>query len=70
MGQRADAFDDAADLEEGIEAIESIVADVEAADEQVGELTATIPELRSALEDAHAEADGDADEDETTEDEG
>jgi hypothetical protein len=66
MGQRADAFDDAADLEEGIEAIESIVADVEAADEQVGELTATIPELRSALEDAHAEAD----EDETTEDEG
>ncbi|MFT4933078.1 MAG: hypothetical protein ACI91T_002983, partial [Natronomonas sp.] len=65
MGERADAFDDAADLEAEIEAIEDIVADVESAEEQVGELTATIPELRSALEEVHVEAsEGEGDEDE------
>jgi len=56
MGERADAFDDAADLEEAIEDIEAVVADLESAEEQVGELTATIPELRSGLEDARGDA--------------
>ena len=69
MGERADAFDDAADLEEKIETVEDIVADVESAEEQVGELTATIPELRDALEDAHADAEESDDDAEESEDE-
>jgi len=69
MGERADAFDDAADLEEKIETVEDIVADVESAEEQVGELTATIPELRGALEDAHADAEESDDDAEESEDE-
>ena len=69
MGERADAFDDAADLEEKIETVEDIVADVESAAEQVGELTATIPELRDALEDAHADAEESDDDAEESEDE-
>ena len=68
MGERADAFDDAADLEEEIETVEGIVADVESAAEQVGELTATIPELRGALEDAHADVEESADDAEASED--
>ncbi len=66
MGERADAFDDAEDLADRIEETESILADVAEAHEQVGELTGTIPQLRSQLEDAaaaaDAAADGDADE--------
>ncbi|WP_252699990.1 DUF5790 family protein [Natronosalvus vescus] len=62
MGERADAFDDADDLEEEIEAIETALEDITSAGEQVGDLTATIPALRGTL----AEADGD-DEDEDDE---
>ncbi|MFB6269218.1 MAG: DUF5790 family protein [Halobacterium sp.] len=54
VGERADAFDDPDDLEADIEAVESVLGDVETAREQVGELASTIPELRSALEEAHA----------------
>ena len=66
MGERADAFEDAADLEAEIGELEEILADVEAAREQVGELASTIPELKSSLEDAAAageEADPEADAD-------
>jgi hypothetical protein len=52
MGERADAFDDADDLAEEIEAVEDLVTDIEEAREQVGDLTSTVPQLRSALEDA------------------
>ncbi|MFB6184440.1 MAG: DUF5790 family protein [Haloarculaceae archaeon] len=52
MGERADAFEDAADLADDIEAVEDLVADVADAREQVGDLTGTIPQLKSALEDA------------------
>jgi hypothetical protein len=58
MGERADAFDDADDLAADIEAVENLVADIERAHEQVGDLTSTVPQLRSALEEAE---DGDAD---------
>jgi len=64
MGERADAFEDADDLAEEIEAVEGLVEDVETAREQVGDLTATIPQLRSTLEefeDDAADADTDAD---------
>lgn len=52
MGKEADAFDDAEDLAEEIEAVEELLGDIEAAGEQVGDLTSTIPQLKSALEEA------------------
>ncbi|WP_254528661.1 DUF5790 family protein [Natrinema gelatinilyticum] len=52
MGQRADAFDDADDLEKDISDLEDTIADISDAGEQVGELTSTIPALRGTLEDA------------------
>jgi len=66
MGKRADAFADADDLAEQIEALEDVFADIEDAHEQVSDLTSTVPELRGALDDAHeaaAESDADADAD-------
>jgi len=67
MGERADAFEDADDLAEEIETVADLVDDVDEAREQVGDLTATIPQLRSTLEEfedegADAEADADAEE--------
>ncbi len=52
LGQRADAFDDADDLAAEIEALEDLLGDVETAREQVGDLTGTVPQLKSALEEA------------------
>ena len=54
MGKRADAFEDAEDLEAELEDIEAVLEDLASAREQVGELASTVPSLRSALEDAHA----------------
>jgi hypothetical protein len=56
VGTEADAFEDAGDLEAEVDELERIIADVEAAHEQVSDLTATVPELRGALEDAHEAA--------------
>jgi len=53
VGTEADAFEDAGDLEAEIDTLEALIADVRAAHEQVSDLTATVPELRGALEDAH-----------------
>ena len=55
VGQRADAFEDADDLEADLAAVEGVLADLETAREQVGELASTVPELRSALDEAHDE---------------
>jgi vacuolar-type H+-ATPase subunit I/STV1 len=68
MGERADAFEDADDLEAAIEEIEELIEDVEEAREQVSDLTATIPQLRGTLEefaeaDEESENDADADTD-------
>jgi tetratricopeptide (TPR) repeat protein len=63
MGERADAFEDADDLEAAVAEVEELIADIETAHEQVGDLTSTIPQLRGALEDAEAAADTDADAD-------
>jgi hypothetical protein len=63
MGERADAFEDADDLADDIEAVEDLITDIEDARDQVGELTSTLPQLKSALEegaDAAADADGEA----------
>ncbi|AEH36431.1 DUF5790 family protein [Halopiger xanaduensis] len=67
MGQRADAFEDADDLEAEIADLEEAIEDISAAGEQVGELTSTIPALRGTLEDAGPSDDGDDAEDETEE---
>jgi chromosome segregation ATPase len=56
MGERADAFDDAADLEADIAAVANLIEEVTTAREQVGELTSTLPQLRSELEDTEDEA--------------
>jgi hypothetical protein len=61
MGEKADAFEDAEELAAEIEEVEGVVADIEAAHDQVGELTSTIPQLRDALEDAADDAEADAD---------
>jgi len=68
MGQRADAFDDADDLEAEIADLDEAITDISAASEQVGELTSTIPALRGTLEDA-GPADDAADDDAGDEDE-
>jgi hypothetical protein len=70
MGERADAFEDADDLAARIEETEAILTDVEDAREQVGDLTGTIPQLRSQLEEAAAAAESDADADGTDADAG
>ncbi|ADB59336.1 conserved hypothetical protein [Haloterrigena turkmenica DSM 5511] len=61
MGQRADAFEDADDLEAEIGDLEDAIADISEAGEQVGELTSTIPALRGTLEDAGPDTDAEAD---------
>ncbi|GAB7094315.1 DUF5790 family protein [Halolamina litorea] len=63
MGERADAFEDADDLEAEIEEMEELLEDIEDAHEDVSDLAGTLPALRSALQDAEGEED-DADEDE------
>jgi hypothetical protein len=60
MGMRADAFDDADDLEADIEDLQELVETIETASEQVGDLTTALPEVRSTLQEA---VDADADED-------
>ncbi|MFC7193544.1 DUF5790 family protein [Halosimplex aquaticum] len=61
MGERADAFEDADDLAEEIEAVEDVLDDVTDAHEQVSDLASTVPQLRSALEEFAEEADADED---------
>jgi len=57
MGERADAFEDGDDLAARIEETEDLLTAVANAREQVGELTGTVPQLRSQLEDAAEAAD-------------
>jgi hypothetical protein len=56
IGREADAFEDADDLETEIAEIEETLSRISTAHEQVSELTATIPELRSALGEADTES--------------
>ena len=60
MGERADAFEDADDLAAAIDDVEELVESLRAAGDGVGELASTLPELRGALREAHAETDGSA----------
>lgn len=55
MGERADAFEDAEDLEAAIADVESVITQIGTAREQVAELAGTIPALKNALESAHSD---------------
>ena len=61
MGKRADAFEDADDLEADIEELEALVADIKDAAEEVASLTGTIPALRGALQEAAGDEEDDGD---------
>lgn len=50
MGQKADAFEDAEDLEAEIESVAALFDDLETAHEQVSDLASTVPQLKSELE--------------------
>jgi ABC-type sugar transport system substrate-binding protein len=52
VGERADAFEDATELETEIEAVETTITQISAAHESVSELATTVPELRSTLEES------------------
>jgi hypothetical protein len=56
IGKEADAFENAEDLEAEIADVEALFEGIVSAHGAVGDLTATIPELRGALEDAHEES--------------
>lgn len=62
VGQRAEAFDDADDLEAEIATVEELLETVREAGELVGELTSTMPQLRSQLQEAADAAESDGDE--------
>ncbi|MFC6731644.1 MULTISPECIES: DUF5790 family protein [unclassified Haladaptatus] len=68
MGVRADAFEDADDLEQQIEDLTELIEEIEEAHEKVGGLTSTIPKLRKSLEAMGEEAE-DADEEDEEEEE-
>ncbi|AXG05282.1 hypothetical protein DU500_01925 [Haloplanus rubicundus] len=50
MGERADAFEDAADLAAAIEDLESLIDAIGEAHDDVSDLTNAIPELRGSLQ--------------------
>jgi hypothetical protein len=64
MGQRAEAFEDADDLAEEIEAVEEVIEMLGDAREQVSGLTSTMPQLRGALDEAMARDDDEEEEEE------
>ncbi|RDI71417.1 DUF5790 family protein [Halopelagius longus] len=77
VGQRADAFEDPDSLESEIASVQELLETVSDAEELVGELTSTMPQLRSQLQEAadaaeerdaasDADADADADDGEDT----
>jgi ABC-type transporter Mla subunit MlaD len=55
LGERAGAFDEDDDLGDELDEVAALVETLNEAHEQVGELTSTVPQLRSQLEDAHEE---------------
>ncbi|WP_430504178.1 DUF5790 family protein [Haloparvum sp. PAK95] len=58
VGERADAFDGDDDLGAEIDEVAALVEDLEDAAENVGDLTGTVPQIRGALQEVEATADG------------
>ncbi|UWG47114.1 Uncharacterized protein HSRCO_0824 [Halanaeroarchaeum sp. HSR-CO] len=56
MGKRAEAFEDADDLEARIESVETVVTTIDEMAEAVGDLTASVPDLKGQLEDLQDES--------------
>jgi hypothetical protein len=50
LGKKADAFEDAEDLEAAIDEVAEVIEALEEAHEQVGALAGTVPELRGTLQ--------------------
>ncbi|MDS0296289.1 DUF5790 family protein [Halogeometricum luteum] len=67
IGQRAEAFEDADDLEEEIESMTELLDSVRETGELVGELTSAMPQLRSQLQEAEDASEADAGEEEEEE---
>ncbi|RCU47358.1 hypothetical protein DU504_08635 [Haloplanus salinus] len=57
MGERADAFEDAADLAAAIEDLEALIDAIGEAHADVGDLTNAVPELRGSLQEFEAAED-------------
>ncbi|WP_251328787.1 DUF5790 family protein [Haloplanus pelagicus] len=57
MGERADAFEDAADLAAAIEDLESLIGTIRTAHDNVSDLTNAVPELRGTLEELDEDED-------------
>ncbi|MFB6101409.1 MAG: DUF5790 family protein [Haloplanus sp.] len=55
MGERADAFEDADDLVAAIEELESLIATIREAHDDVSDLTNVVPELRGSLQELDGE---------------
>ncbi|WP_251342242.1 DUF5790 family protein [Haloplanus halophilus] len=55
MGERADAFEDAADLAAAIEDLEALIETISEAHDDASDLANTVPELRGSLEDLDAD---------------
>lgn len=62
IGSRADLFEAPEELEAEIEALDGLLETVDSANQEVSELTATIPALRGDLSEAHEAAEAEADE--------
>ncbi|MFD1633525.1 DUF5790 family protein [Haloplanus ruber] len=54
MGERADAFDDAADLAAAIEDLEGLIETIRTTHDDVSDLTNAVPELRGSLQELNA----------------
>ncbi|WP_348612307.1 DUF5790 family protein [Halobaculum rarum] len=68
LGERAGAFEEDEDLAAEIEELQELVETLEETHDQVGDLTSVLPQIKSDLEDAHAEGvDADADDAEEAE---
>ena len=61
MGERADAFEDADDLQAAIADLEALFETIDTARGEASDLAATLPELKGDLDDAHEGAAADAD---------
>jgi hypothetical protein len=59
LGERADAFEDAGDLEAELTELETLLTTIEEAGENANDLASTVPQLRTDLEETHEKDDSD-----------